>query len=373
MPSLRPGLPLRLLRWLLWPLSPVYGLVVWLRLFLYRRGWLPVHQAAVPVVAVGNLTLGGSGKTPVVETLLRMAQRQGHRPAILSRGYGGSTGSFLLRTRMDEGMPARPELMGDEPFLLASRNPQVPVIVGKERVEGARLAVIQDGATLLLMDDGYQHLRLKRDLNVLLLDGQTGLNSARLLPLGNLREPLQGLHRADVILITKVEPEQGAALREELQGRFHPSAPIFTAGYRPVRLRRLDGVATLPLASLHGKKLAALCAIAQPEGFAGALVAQGAQVEQRLFFRDHFSYPAAELTRLEHRLAQAHPDEPYWITTEKDAVKLRGRLTSGERLWVLEMEVILEPAAAEFFSAFFAEFFRESVSPRASPGQTREK
>ncbi len=235
------------------PLAPLYWALTVLRPLFYRWGWLRTHRARTPVVSVGNLSVGGSGKSPLVEYLAREAARLGLRPAVATRGYGRRGGSSLLRVRLDEGVAAHPEQMGDEPYLLAWRNPALPVVVGSDRVAAARLAEALDRPDVILLDDGYQHLRLARELNVLLVDAERGLGNGRLLPLGILREPASALARADVILITKAGLGDADALRKTLAGRWGARAPIFTCDYLPARLLRLDGGAELPASALAGR------------------------------------------------------------------------------------------------------------------------
>lgn len=318
---------------------------------------LATRRVKTPVVAVGNLTLGGSGKSPLVEYLLRMAGGAGLKGVVVSRGYG-RRGGGLMRVRLADGVKARPEEMGDEPCMIAWSNPTLAVYVGKDRAAAARLAEIVDRPDVIVLDDAFQHLRLARDLNVLLIDAERGLGNGLLLPLGDLREPVSALARADVILITKA----GLGDADGLARRLAPwlirharaGVPVFRCDYRPRGLTRLDGEARQPLSTLRGKEVQLLCAIAQPEGFRRAVEAQGARVIALRAYRDHHPYTPRDLAWLDEGLAAAPAGGVLWLTTEKDAVKLRGRLEQARNLWVLEMEVVPEPACEAFFFDFLS-------------------
>ena len=336
------------------PLSLLYGAAVRLRLTLYRVGILRSRRAAAPVISVGNLTVGGSGKSPVVEYLLREAKKAGVNAVSISRGYGRKSRAGLLRVRMNDRVPASPEVMGDEPYMLAWRNPAHAVYVGRNRVQAARLAEAVDRPQLIVLDDGYQHLRLARDLNVLLIDAERGLGNGHLLPWGVLREPLSALERADVVLLTKSSLGEAEAQARRLVARQRRELPVFSCDYRASRLTRLDGKQALPLSALQGQAVSLICAIAQPEGFSKVAQGLGASVEGVHAFRDHHPYGPRDLAWLDGQLAAVNGNWPCWLTTDKDAVKLRGRLQQSERLWVLEMEVIPEPAAAAFFFDFLS-------------------
>ncbi len=329
------------------PLEGAYRLVVSLRVLAYRLGLLRVRRVAQPVIAIGNLTAGGSGTTPFAEYLARLAAEAGLRPACLSRGHGRTGRSRLARVCVAEGIPADPLAIGDENAMLALRNPSLPVYAGADRFQLARMAALADRPDVLVLDDAFQHLRLHRNLNVLLVDAAAGVGNGHLLPAGPLREPLPAAARADVIVITKANWGDAAGLRQALS--HYTRGPIFTAEYRPARLARLDGQRTLPPQAVAGRDVSLICGIAQPDTFRRAAHALGARVQALLSFPDHHPYPDADLSRLHQALAGADAGAPGWLTTEKDAVKLRGRLSNPERLWVLEMEVLPEPAAHDFF------------------------
>lgn len=355
--------------WLfLFPVGLAYWFLVRLRLVFFRIGLLRQSRAARPVIAVGNLTVGGTGKTPMVDFLVRESQRAGKRPVILSRGHGRRSGSRISRSKAAEQWPPDAVSLGDEPALLSLRNPDVPVYVGRRRTETAWLAVLWDAPDLFILDDAYQHLRLARDLNVLLIDGGDGLGNGRMLPLGPLREPLGSIGRADVVLLTKTGAGETSTVREMLAPHLAAHVPVFTCQYQPRLLTMADGSREYAPDALRDQTVRLVCGIARPEGFATTVKALGAQVEKVWAFPDHHPYPPEDIRALDQALGErvdtgnpdpgkntdsnAPPGLPLWLTTEKDAVKLRGRLKLPGRLGVLEMEVVPEPAAQAFFFDF---------------------
>ncbi|HEX9841823.1 MAG TPA: tetraacyldisaccharide 4'-kinase [bacterium] len=337
------GLPLLPLGWL-------YGLLARLRPLAYRLGWRRSVPLGLPTLAVGNLTLGGAGKTPMAEYLARMALRAGHRPAILSRGYRRRGRSHLARACLAESPVADAQALGDEPYLLARRNPSVAVVVGADRVAAARLARIAGAPTLFILDDAYQHLRAARDCNVLLLDAARGWGNGRLPPLGILREPLGTLRRADVIVLSKANLGPAQVWRERLRD-MGVAVPVFTADYVPTGVSPLEGGPARAPETLAGRQVALLCGIAQPEGFRRTVEALGAVCAAELRLGDHARYAPAELARVQRYVAAQAAAGCTVLTTEKDAVKLQGRLGAGSEPLVLEMGVRPEPAAEDFFIA----------------------
>lgn len=357
-------------------LGLLYRVAIALRLLAYRLGVLGTERVQRPVVSVGNLVVGGSGKTPITDALLTLCAKADARAACLSRGYGRRGDSAVLRVRVGDGQVADPVSMGDEPALLANRHPTVPFVVGADRRQGAKLALAWDNPGLFVLDDGYQHLRLHRDLNLLLVDSVRGLGNGKLLPLGLLREPLRQVKRADAVIFTKCLPQDAKALdalEQWLRKYLKPGTPCFRSEDKPLCLLRLDGQAEMPPERLRGRGVNLFCAIAQPEGFTRTLTQLGATVDAILARPDHYRYPDESLPELEELFSggddSAHLEQKggqagdpgkteetgvMWITTEKDAVKLRGRLNAPEKVWVLEMEACPEPA----FEAFFFDFMR---------------
>ena len=328
------------------PLEALYSALVRVRVHAYERGWLRTHRPDIPVISVGNLTAGGSGKTPVADHLLTTLSP--NRAALLSRGYGRTSNLEPLRFRWNDGVPGTPELLGDEPCLLAQRHPDTPVFVGANRSASARLAESLDHPDCLVLDDAYQHLALHRDLNLLLVDAERGLGNRRLLPLGPLREPTSHWERADAVLITKANLGDPEVLLHQLQGGLGLTKPVFRFDYLPKQLERLDGQTTRSLDSIRGMRVMPVCGIAQPEGFSRMLEHAGFQLEAPLRFRDHHAYSPADARQLQAQLQTCGAEA--WVTTEKDAVKLRAFPELAESGWVLTMAVKPEPTWTEFWS-----------------------
>lgn len=291
--------------------SRLFGLLVAIRRGAYARGLLKSYRAAIPVVSVGNLTVGGTGKTPVVDYLVKHVLEQGRRVAIVSRGYGGQRESATALVS-DGGTMLHDDarLYGDEPVLLARRNPAAIVIVARRRSQGVRLAE-ELGAQLAILDDGFQHLALQRDLDILLLDAAQPFGNRRLLPAGTLREPITAAKRCDLVILT----------------RSRTDTPVELPLQRPVlrcqhvladHLHYLDG-RIIDWTALRDKRLLAFAGIARPEDFFAALRQRGLDLQAEVFLADHQEYNPETLKQL--RLA-CHNCE-LMITTEKDAVKLQ--------------------------------------------------
>jgi len=331
-------------------ISQIYKAAVLLRLLCYKNDWLKTHQTETPVISVGNLTAGGTGKTPVVDFLVKEIQNQKKRPAILSRGYRRKKETILQRFRFCEDSTIDPDIIGDEPFLLALQNPEVPVYVCSSRVNAAHSAEIRDHPDVLILDDAYQHLAIGRDLNILLIDAERGLGNGSLLPLGILREPVNQWLRADIIIITKTNLAASDSVMKMLNNELKVNCPVFKFSFEPQSLSRLDRQAQLSLLQLKGKHLLLISGIAQPAGFGGLLELQGANVIGKLEFQDHHDYVFKDVQKILHEHEKLQPD--YIVTTEKDAVKLRKFPELLEKLWILEIRVHPEDSWNDYFTQF---------------------
>lgn len=308
------GLAERTLFLLLVIVGWLYGSIGAIRSGLYRRGFLPAYRATVPVVSVGNLAVGGTGKTPVVDLVVKYLLSQGRRVAVVSRGYGGrERGVGVVSAGNGPLLP--PERCGDEPYLLALRNPAAIVVIARRRPAGMRLAVERFGAEVIVLDDGFQHLAAARDLDIVLLDARAPLGNGHVLPAGVLRECPSALKRGDLFLLTRCGEDLP---RPEVPGL---PGPLLHSRHRLHGvLLSLDGK-EMPLAMLTGKSGVAFAGVADPQAFFADLAEAGLSLVDTLAFPDHAAYGTAEIKRLE--MAAAKGD--YLITTEKDAVKLLGR------------------------------------------------
>jgi tetraacyldisaccharide 4'-kinase len=311
-----------------WP----YGIGVWWRNRAFDRG-RPVFRAAVPVVSVGNLTLGGTGKTPCVEWVARYFREREVRVAILSRGYGAEA------ARNDEAM------------VLEENLPDVPHLQGADRSALAETAVDELEAELLVLDDGFQHRRLHRDLDIVLIDATCPPTCDHLFPRGTLREPASGLRRAGAIVLTRcdqVPPEVVDAIRAWLAQRW-PQTPVATTEHRPTELVSADG-AIAPVESLSGAVVGGFCGIGNPAGFRRTLEALGATIADFLAFPDHHPYALCDVEALA-RWAEALPASAVIATTQKDWVKLRLGELAGRRLWAVRIGLHFRDGEEAFAAA----------------------
>ncbi len=338
------------------PFSPLYGGLMRLRAALYRRALLPSTKLGVPVLCVGNLTLGGSGKTPVVLEICRLMRQWGLRPAVVSRGYGGQAGAAVNVVSDGSHLLLDARQAGDEPRLLAENLPGVPVLTARRRAHGALAAVQRFGADRVVLDDGFQHLALQRDLDLVLFNGNlvdSGryLETNRVLPGGIFREPASALLRAGAFMLTNAESGNRVALdafSAELRHRY-PGRPLFRSSLEPRHLLRrvADGLLDRqPLDAFGDEPVFGFCGIGHPHSFQQTLLATGFKLGGFQAFRDHHPYSADDLAELSRRAAAAGCR--LLLTTEKDLVKLPAQPENSMPLWALGMEAVLPPDFAEF-------------------------
>lgn len=328
----------RLLLFLLLPPALLYGLLGWLRGKAYDVGLLTAYRAAVPVISVGNIAVGGTGKTPVVDWLVKRLLERGRRPAIVSRGYGGSFAGAVGVVSAGQGVLLTPDAAGDEPCLLARRNPSAIVLIARQRSAGVHAAVERYGADSVVLDDGFQHRAVQRDVDLVLVDGSCPLGNGLPLPAGMLREFPGALNRADLLLLTRVE-EKTAALPV---GR-----PTWKSRHQLAEYAVSLHGERLPLMMLSGQRLLAFAGIADPASFFSGLAAAGLTVAQSLAFSDHERYDDFAQQRI--NAAAAGMDA--LLTTEKDAVKLFPGMFSLP-CFSVPMEILIENAA-EFETELF--------------------
>jgi len=333
----------RLLLLLLMPLSLVYAAIGRLRILLYRLGLFASYRASVPVISVGNLAVGGTGKTPTVDYLLRLLMAHGVKAAVVSRGYGGDGGKGKVTlVSAGDGLLVPPSVAGDEPYLLARRNPQALVLVAQRRADGVRQAEAL-GAQLILLDDGFQHRAVQRDFDLVLLDARRPFGNGLTLPAGLLREAPAALLRADAILLTRCGHQKDGELPDLRQ-------PLLRSRHRLAETVLPLAGEPLPLAALTSRRCAAFAGIADPEGFFAALRCQGVTLSATLALPDHVAYGDERLQQLSQLAAQAD----CLLTTEKDGVKLMGQSLA---LPCYQVPLALEPENPEAFAALFAPFF----------------
>ncbi len=323
--------------------EPLFGAAVALRGRLYAGGWLRSFRPPVPVISVGNLTVGGTGKSPMVALVAGRLAARGARPVVLSRGYGGRGSGRSTVVSRGGGPLVEASVAGDEPVMLslqlAAETGGVPVIVSPRRRDGAARAVEELRAGCLVLDDGFQHRSLARDLDILLLDGMDPFGNGRLLPAGPLREPPSAMERAGIVIVTQADRAGGAAMETIVStaARHCPRAPLLHARLRMDALIDLaSGRAGSP-SHLRGARAYCFAGIARPERFFEEAARAGAAVAGTLAFPDHHPYRPRDLERILAEAARARAD--LLLTTEKDAARLGGRRPEGLYALRVRLEV----------------------------------
>ena len=328
----------------------------------YRTRIFASRRLAVPVVSIGNLTVGGSGKTPLAALVAGALGELGATPAIVSRGYGRRTrGVRVVADR--EGVQLSARDAGDEPRLLAEQLPGVPVVVGESRYEAGRVAVEQCGANALVLDDGFQHRTIVKDLEIVTVAGTDPWGNGRLFPRGILREPLSALRRAHVVVITNPAEATRSAVARAL-GERRAKAPLLAGSYRPEALRAGSDSAALPLSMLAGCRIVAVAGLASPGGFASTLGSLGADVAELIEFPDHHRYSTHDLERVRSAARRAGAER--LVTTEKDWVRLREGPASDIGWWVLSVRLDMGGDRARLVEQL-SETLRRKASARALP------
>ncbi len=342
----QPGFFTSLFRILLTPLTWFYGTIVCIRNFCYDSNILKQTKLPCPVISFGNIVVGGTGKTPAVESTAKLLQEAGYKVAILLRGYGRkssekilivSDGHRCLCTRLESG---------DEAYLLAHKLNGIPIIVGKNRVDTGKIACDQFDCDIILLDDGYQHRKLVRDIDILTIDSTQLFGTESLLPIGTLREPLASLKRANIILLTRVDISntQIANLKNKINQRIQ-NTPILESIHHPSSLYELgnhyipiDKSKTIPMKNLEGKRILAVCGIGNPEAFKKTLLYFNPEFIELLPFPDHHIYTDSDIEKIIQQSKQVNAE--WVITTQKDEDKLSS-LSQHIRVLVLSIELII--------------------------------
>ncbi len=352
--------PVRLLLWWLHKASTLYCTAVQLRLMLFESGILRRYPLGCQVISVGNITVGGTGKTPMVEALARELRGKGRRVAILSRGYRKKERSW--RQRLRDALPWRPvppplvvsdgkrllldsEHGGDEPYMLASNLENVVVLVDKNRVKSGRYAVRKFGCDTLLLDDGFQYQRLQHRHDLLLVDCGNPFGNGHVLPRGILREPSRNLARARFICLTKVNGRDTTALKERILA-INSKASLMECDHIPQVLRHAFTRTEKPLDTLRGLHIVALSGIASPQSFESSLEKLGAGLLERLRFADHHRFTQQEVIDLVNHSAELGADAV--VTTEKDAVRMPRVDRCAIPVYYLRIEVCFRGGLEQF-------------------------
>ena len=326
--------------------SVLFGGVVAIRYFLYGIGVLRRYPLGIQVISIGNVTAGGTGKTPVTEIFARTLAAEGRKVAILSRGYRRKEAPWWRRIFTQVVDPplvvsdGRHVLLdstigGDEPYMLASNLPGVAVIVDRNRVKAGRYAVNRLGCNTLILDDGFQYQRLKHSIEVVLVDSTNPFGNGNLLPRGILREPIRNIRRADIIFLTKCRGDV-TAVKNEIR-RYNTKAEIVECNHTPRVLKDVWSREEYPLDWLAGKTVCTLSGIASPKGFENSLRSLGSKVVWCERYADHHRYDSSEVLYALNRTADMGADA--LITTEKDAVRFPRLETSPVRCLYLRIAI----------------------------------
>lgn len=375
--------PIRLLLWCLKRLSSVYQFVVQARLYLYETGVLRRFPLGCQVISVGNVTVGGTGKTPMVEKLARELSAEGRKVAILSRGYRKKEKTFLQRLAGsfkggESRTPPRivsdgknllldSEMSGDEPYMLATNLPDVVVLVDKNRVKSGRYAVKHFGCDTLLLDDGFQYQRLRHRLDLVLVDRTNPFGNGHVLPRGILREPAANISRAKFICITKANGADTSELRERIRS-YNPGAGIMECNHKPCAIIKAFTRETAPLSRLQGMRIVALSGIASPQSFENSLEKLGAVIVERMRYADHHRFSQQEIIDVVNKAQKLGVDAI--LTTEKDAVRMTRIDRCAVPVYFLRIEVQFISGIEEFQRCISHITFAERKPGAPAPKQS---
>ncbi|MBN2538665.1 MAG: tetraacyldisaccharide 4'-kinase [Deltaproteobacteria bacterium] len=329
--------------------SVMYRGVVTLRNRFYETGIFQTRKMTCKVISVGNIIVGGTGKTPMVIMLAGMLKEHGYRPAILSRGYGGKRKGRTGVVSDGHEILMGPDEAGDEPLLIAQSLRDVPVIIGKERYIAGQLAVERFGVNILILDDGFQHRRLSRDIDIVLLDSERPFGNGFTLPRGGLREPRSALQRADMVILTSTEGKAS----DTNPAVEMPQIPFFRGRRSPGDLVRGRAKDTCSLEYLKGKKVCAFSGIAEPDSFRKILEPLCGEVAQFIPFPDHHVYTAGDVEYIREVCRDCRAQ--VMLTTEKDGIKLARFPDFFRDLYLLRIKMEIIPSKPRFEECILAQ------------------
>jgi tetraacyldisaccharide 4'-kinase len=320
----------------LYLLSLIYRFLVHSRQTLYSRGILQSCALPCRVISIGNITLGGTGKTPTAIYLAQLFQARGMKTVVLSRGYKGTSSEKAAVVSDGKKILLDVREAGDEPFLLSQALPGVPVIIGKNRVVSGQRAIEQFSPEIVILDDGFQHIQLKRDVDIVLIDLHYGFGNGHLVPRGMLREPLSAMKRADIFLLTKRTGSREDQAVEEKIISLTAGAPTFFTHYEINGLTTLHDAQQTDLRTLQGKKVLALSGIGNPHYFSYLLRLNGLSVAEEVILPDHHNYTPQDVSMLGEYLDRVD----CIVTTAKDSSKMDREMF--KELPILTLEVMLK-------------------------------
>jgi len=316
-------------------MSWLYGCTIWVRNQFYNLGWIKTTSFDKPVISVGNITSGGTGKTPLVIYLAQLLLKNGKKPGIISRGYGRKSQGMQI-VHDGKKLLSNSETTGDEPCLMARVLEKVPVVVCEERSRGIRQLLDYYAVNVIIMDDSFQHRKVNRDLDILTVSSNDEKTDYRLLPRGNLREPLKNIDRANCVIYTKTENYKTPAIHSKFQP-FLKTNPI-NSSLLPTLMKY--NASNYQKSQPPGKPIFAFCGIAEPNSFINTAEELSLKVEGRKFFQDHQEYTEAVIQKLSEQIRASSIS--YVVTTEKDMVKLPESFLEEFEVYVIKVDVVFE-------------------------------
>lgn len=326
----------KILRVFFFPISIIYGLIIWFRNLLYDLKIFPIYKLDnVKIFSIGNITVGGTGKTPFCKYLAQYLQNRGLKVVILSRGYKRQSQGTIT---VSDGVKVlvTPQQAGDEPYLLASELTTVPVVVEADRYQGALFVQQKFNPDVILLDDAFQHRRFFRDLDIVLVDATRGFGNSLLLPAGVLREPLHHLKRADLICLTRVDQSnENKALIKKIQNI--TDCPMIKADHKPSQLFQFNSTKPIPLSFLKVKRVILFSGIANPVSFEGSVLNLGANVADFAKFPDHHQFTSKDIAFILAKAKQHNAD--IILTTQKDYVRLIQQNYAENIFYYLTIEI----------------------------------
>lgn len=318
--------------------SSIYGIILKIRSFLYIAGLLKKRLLNAKVISVGNLTVGGTGKTPMVIAIAEILMKNNKKTAVLSRGYKSKGEGNLKIVSDGNEIKLNTVSAGDEPYLMAERLKGVSVLICPDRYESGRYAIENFTSDTIILDDGFQNLSIKKDIDILLIDAMNPFGSGYLLPRGILREPLSAIKRADIIIITKADyPENISDIIETVRF-YNPHPPIFKGIYKPSELVNIATGSKEDINILKNKSVTIFSGIANPLSFSYLIKNAGADIAKEFIFNDHHFYTKNDIDEI--KLSGKKTD--IIITTEKDAVKIRELIKEDINIWAVRIDLYID-------------------------------
>jgi len=316
-------------------ISWLYGCIIWIRNQLYNREWIKRAVFNKPVISVGNITSGGTGKTPLVIYLARLLQKAGKKPGIISRGYGRKSQGLQV-VHDGKKLLSDVKISGDEPYLMARVLENIPVIVSENRSLGIEQLLNYYSVNIIILDDGFQHRKVNRDLDIIMISSNDKTEDYKLLPWGNLREPLKNIRRSDCVIYTKIKNKEIPAIHSKIQP-FLKINPINSTSLSTLMKYDASGYRkSLP----PDKPVFAFCGIADPISFNNSISELSLKVKGRRFFKDHQDYTDSVVKELSKQITANSIN--HIVTTEKDFVKLPERFLAEFEVYIIKIDIVFE-------------------------------